>query len=202
MARKRSALFAAIPATICLVAMIVMSSRATGNAPATAQPTPHETTTKDRARRDVRMLDDIYKGAIVTITQHYVNDEDAIPAGTAFKKLFVAAETKGWHRVRLVDATGEPYSDENVAEDEFEKRAIKALVSGKAWYEEEEKREGVNHLRVATPIPVVFEKCVMCHDNYADVPKGQAIGALTYTVPIDGKLMTELAKKGRVKSKK
>ncbi len=155
----------------------------------------------ERTRREVRMLDDIYKGAIVTITQHYVNDKDTIPAGTAFKKLFVAAEEKGWHRTRLVDATGEPYSDENVAEDDFEKRAIKALVGGKGWFEDVEVRDGVRHLRVATAVPVVFEKCVMCHDNYADVPKGRAIGALTYTVPINGKLMTPLAKKKRAEAK-
>lgn len=157
---------------------------------------------RERVRREVRMLDDIYKSGIVTITQHYVTDDKTIAAGTAFKKLFVAAEEKGWHRVRLVDATGEPYDDVNVAEDDFEKRAIKALVSGKPWFEEEEKREGVRHLRVATPIPVVLEKCVMCHDNYADVPKGKAIGALTYTVPINGKLMTPLAKKKRAEAEK
>ena len=142
----------------------------------------------DRARREVRMLDDIYKGSIVTITQNYVNDKDTIPAGTAFKKLFEAVEKKGWHRVRLVDATGEPYSDENVAKDAFEKAAIKKLVAGEAWVEKLETREGVKHLRVGTPIPVVFKKCVMCHDNYEGVKKGQAIGALIYTIPIDGAL--------------
>jgi len=144
----------------------------------------------ERTRREVRMLDDIYKGGVVTITTHYVNDEDAIPAGTAFKQLFEAAEAKGWHRVRLVDATGEPYSDENVAEDDFERMAIKKLVEGETWVEATEVREGTKHLRVATPIPVVFEKCTMCHDNYSDVPKGKAIGALTYVVPIDGPLVT------------
>lgn len=144
----------------------------------------------ERARREVRMLDDIYKGGIVTITQHYVDDENAVPAGTAFKKLFEAAEKKGWHKVRLVDVTGDPYSDENVAEDAFEKAAVKQLAKGKAWVEAVELRKGTRHLRVATPIPVVFAKCVMCHDNYADVPKGKAIGALTYALPINGPLVT------------
>lgn len=149
----------------------------------------------ERTRREVRMLDDLYKGAIVSITQHYVNDKDTIPAGTAFKSLFVAVEKKGWHKVRLLDATGEPYSDENVAEDGFEKNAIKALVAGKASVEAIEVRNGTRHLRVVTPIPVVFEKCIMCHDNYRDVPKGKAIGALSYTVPIDGPLVLKSAVK-------
>lgn len=149
----------------------------------------------ERTRREVRMLDDIYKGGIVTITTHYVNDKDTIPAGTAFKKLFEAAEKKGWHRVRLLDATGEPYSDENVAEDAFEKQAVKELVKGKNWVENIETRKGTRHLRVLTPIPVVFDKCVMCHDNYADVPKGRAIGALSYTLPIDGPLVVPKKKK-------
>jgi len=149
----------------------------------------------ERTRREVRMLDDLYKGAIVAITQHYVNDKETIPAGTAFKSLFVAVEKKGWHKVRLIDVSGEPYSDENVAEDDFEKMAVKALAAGKANVETIEVRDGTRHLRVATPIPVVFDKCVMCHDNYADVPKGQAIGALSYTMPIDGPLVLKPAKK-------
>ncbi|MEM7314133.1 MAG: DUF3365 domain-containing protein [Planctomycetota bacterium] len=140
----------------------------------------------ERARREVRMLDDIYKGGIVTITQHYVNDEDAIPAGTAFKKLFEAAEKKGWHKVRLLDATGDPYNVDNEAETAFEKMAVKKLAAGEANVESVEVRKGVRHLLVATPIPVVFKKCTMCHENYEDVPEGKAIGALSYVVPVDG----------------
>lgn len=146
-------------------------------------------------RREVRMLDDIYKGGIVTITKHYVTDDDSIPAGTAFKLLFEAAEAKGWHRVRLLDATGDPYDLSNVAEDDFEKNAVKELVAGKTWVEATEVRKGVRHLRVATPIPVVFEKCVMCHDSYADLPEGRAIGALSYLLPIDGPLVSKNAPK-------
>lgn len=164
---------------------------------------PNDAKTKDvlldRTRREVRMLDDLYKGAIVAITQHYVNDKQTIPAGTAFKSLFVAVEKKGWHKVRLIDVSGEPYSDENVAEDDFEKMAVKALAAGKANVESIEVRDGTRHLRVATPIPVVFEKCVMCHDNYADVPKGKAIGALSYTMPIDGPLVLKATEKDAAK---
>ncbi len=149
----------------------------------------------ERTRREVRMLDDIYKGGIVTITDNFVTDKKEIPAGTAFKLLFESAEKKGWHRVRLLDATGSPYDDENVAEDEFEENAIKQLVAGETWVEKIETRDGVRHLRVATPIPVVFEKCIMCHDNYADAPAGGAIGALTYVLPIDGALVSKLAPK-------
>ena len=164
--------------------------------PARAQLAPQITDPAvERARREVRMLDDIYKGGIVTITEHYVNDEDAIPAGTAFKRLFEAAAEKGWHKVRLLDATGDPYNDENVADDEFDRDAIQQLVAGKDRVEAIEEREGIRHLRVVTPIPVVFEKCTMCHDHYADVPKGQPIGALSYLLPIDGPLVPELNKK-------
>lgn len=139
----------------------------------------------ERTRDTVRMLDDIYKGGIVAITANYVNDKDTIPAGTAFKQVFKSAEENGWHTVRLVDGLGEPLNDENSPIDGFEKKALKALVSGKsAWYEKVESSDGKRVLRVATPVPVVFEKCIMCHDNYEDVPKGQAIGALTYKIPI------------------
>lgn len=142
----------------------------------------------ERTRKTVRMLDDIYKGGIVAITQNYVTDEDSIPAGTAFKEVFRTAEKNGWHKVRLVDGLGEPINDENAPIDAFEKKALAALVAGESsWFEQidEGKKKGKRTLRVATPIPVVFEKCIMCHDNYADVPAGQAIGALTYSIEIE-----------------
>lgn len=145
----------------------------------------------ERARREARMLDDIYKNGIVAITDNFVNDKEMIPAGTAFKQVFAAAEKNGWHKVRLVDATGEPLEEENSPEDDFEKMAIKKLVNGEEWVEAIENRKGTRQLRVATPIPVVLTKCVMCHDNYEDVPKGQAIGALTYVIPIDGPLVLD-----------
>lgn len=139
-----------------------------------------------RTRKTVQMLDDIYKGGIVAITENYVNDKDTIPAGTAFKQVFKSAQEKGWHTVRLVDGLDAPLNEENAPNDEFEKKALKALVAGKTgWYEAEEVKDGKRTLRVATAIPVVFEKCIMCHDNYADVPKGQAVGALTYKITIE-----------------
>ena len=138
-----------------------------------------------RTIREVKMLDDIYKGGIVLITKNYVNGEEDLPAGTAFKKLFEAAKKNGWHEVRLVDATGEPYNDENVAVSDFEKRAIKELKAGKPFVEETVTEKDKRYLLAATPIPVVMEKCTMCHSNYDMKKKGLVIGALTYRVPID-----------------
>ena len=138
-----------------------------------------------RARKQVEMLDGIYKNAIVLVTEHYVTEESDLPAGTAFKKLFEITKEKGWCETRLLDATGDPYNDENVANDAFEKKAIKQLVSGKAYYDEVIEKDGKRYLRAATAVPVVMKKCVMCHDNYEDVPKGKAIGALGYIVPIE-----------------
>ena len=140
----------------------------------------------ERTRKTVRMLDDIYKGGIVAITENYVNDKDTIPAGTAFKQVFKSAQEKGWHTVRLVDGLGAPLNEENAPIDAFEKQALRSLVAGKtAWFEQEETIDGKRTLRVATPVPVVFAKCIMCHDNYEGVPAGQAIGALTYKITIE-----------------
>ena len=138
----------------------------------------------ERAIREVKMLDDIYKGGIVLITKNYVNGEEDLPAGTAFKKLFEAAKKNGWHDVRLVDATGDPYNEENVAVSDFEKRAIKELKAGKPFVDETITEDNKRYLLAATPIPVVMEKCTMCHSNYDIDEKGLVIGALTYRVPI------------------
>lgn len=138
----------------------------------------------ERARREVRMLDDLYKSAIVLITEHYVQDGNDLPAGSAFKALFQTMKDKGWHDVRLLDATGQPYNDENLPSDDFEKNAIKELAGGKASVDQVITEDGRRYLRVATAIPVVMEKCTMCHENYRSVPEGKAIGALGYKLPI------------------
>ncbi|MGQ0636405.1 MAG: c-type heme family protein [Planctomycetaceae bacterium] len=139
----------------------------------------------ERTRKQVRMLDDLYKTAVVLITEHYVNKDGDLPAGTAAKALFGAMKSKGWHEVRLVDATGDPIMKANSPADDFEKAAVKQLLAGKAGHEEVVEKEGQRYLRSATPIPVVMKKCIMCHPHYEDVKQGQPIGALAYTLPIE-----------------
>jgi Protein of unknown function (DUF3365) len=136
----------------------------------------------NRARREVKLLDDIYKTAIVLITKHYVEEDSDLPAGEAFKVLFAGMKEKGWHEVRLLDATGEPLNVENSPQDPFEKNAITALLAGKPYYEEQAAIEGKRLLRAATPLPIVMDKCTMCHSNYRDQ---KVIGALGYTLPLD-----------------
>ncbi len=135
-----------------------------------------------RARREVKLLDDIYKTAIVLITKHYVDEKSDLAAGEAFKVLFESVKEKGWHEVRLIDATGDPLNSENEPADAFERNAVKALLAKQPYYEEIVRKDGKPYLRAATPIPVVLEKCTLCHDNYRG--KG-VIGALGYTLPLE-----------------
>jgi len=139
----------------------------------------------ERTRKQVRMLDDLYKTAIVLVTTHYVEEDSDLAAGEAFQALFGAMKEKGWHEVRLLDATGDPIEEGNAPQDAFEKRAIQSLKNGETFVERVITRDGKHYLRAATPIPVVLEKCIMCHANYEGVRKGQPIGALGYTLPIE-----------------
>lgn len=163
-----------------IVASAVSSSTAEKSKKAKADPAAVE-----RTRKTVRMLDDVYKTAVVLITEHYVKSEDTLPAGSAAKALFAAIKKKGWHEVKLLDASGEPYNDENVATDEFEKSAIERLRKGESFVDKVEIQKGKPVLRAATPIPVVLEKCIMCHENYRSAKKGAPIGALLYTIPVE-----------------
>ncbi len=138
----------------------------------------------ERTRKQVKMLDDIYKGSIVLVTKNYVNSENDLPAGTAFKQIFAIAKEKGWHDVRLVDATDNPIEPENAPRDGFEKRAIEALRAGKTFVDEIVENKSGSYLEVATPIPVVMDKCIMCHEHYRNVAAGVPIGALVYSVPL------------------
>lgn len=190
---KRSS---AVSVVLLTAGLLLSASRGTAE-DAQHQP-PSDSTTADaknvseeesdralaQARREVKMLDDIYKTSIVLITTHYVDEDTDLPAGSAFKALFEAVEKKGWHKVRLVDASGEAVNDENYAKPGFEKRAIAELLKGKPAYEEIESSDGKRYLKAATAIPVVMDKCIMCHENYRGLPQGRAIGALSYQIPI------------------
>lgn len=138
-----------------------------------------------RTRKSVRMLDDIYKTAIVLITDKYVNSKDDFPAGGAAVEWFKQISQKGWHDVRLLDATGQPESATNVAKDDFEREGIKSLKLGKDFVEKVEKRDGKYYLRAMTPVPVVMKKCALCHPHYTQAKPGEAIGALSYTLAIE-----------------
>ena len=156
-----------------------------------AEPTPQKAKNEpsaaatERTRKTVRMMDDVYKTAVVLITDKYVNDENDFPAGSAAIALFSEVEKKGWHGVRLLDVTGKPYDDKNVAKDEFEKQGVRQLKDGKDYYEQIIEKDGKPYLRAMTPVPVVMQKCVMCHPHYGDAKKGAAIGAISYTLPIE-----------------
>lgn len=164
-----------------VVALLVFGAGATSAADAKK---PKKDRALERTRDQVKMLDDVYKTTVVLITQAYVEDESSFPAGKAAKMLFKAIKEKGHHEVKILDASGEPYSQRNVAKDEFDKAAVKALLGGKDWYEKVEKQGKKRFLRAATPIPVVMQKCVLCHENYKSVKEGQPIGLLSYTIEI------------------
>lgn len=136
----------------------------------------------ERTRQQVKMLDDLYKSAVVLITKHYVKDSSILSAATASKALFAEMEKKGWHQVRLLGLTNLIYNPENKPNDTFEVDASKKLLAGAAWHEKVINKNGKPYLRVATAIPVVMEKCIMCHATWKG-NKGN-IGALSYTVPI------------------
>ncbi len=137
----------------------------------------------DRTRRQILMLDDLYKTAVVAITEHYVNDPSTLSAASAAKVLFAAMKKNGWHEARLLGFTDVLFNaSENAPKDEFENKAKTALLGGAANYEEVVSKGGKDYLRMATAVPVVMEKCIMCHADFKD--KKGAIGAIAYTVEL------------------
>ena len=142
-----------------------------------------DTAAVDRTRKQILMLDDLYKTAVVAITEHYVNDPSTLSAASAAKVLFAAMKKNGWHEARLLGFTDVLFNaSENAPKDEFENKAKEALLGGAANYEEVVSKGGKDYLRMATAVPVVMEKCIMCHADFKD--KKGAIGAIAYTVEL------------------
>lgn len=135
----------------------------------------------ERTRAQVKMLDDLYKSAVISITSKYVNKQDETPAAAVAKDVFEYMQDKGWHKTRLLDATGRPMRKANVAKTDFEKKAVAAIKAGKPYFEEIDQADGKRVLRAATVVPAVMQQCVECHPH---VKKGEVLGVLSYEVLI------------------
>ena len=135
----------------------------------------------NEARETVRMLDDLYKTFIVLITGEYVKNPSVLAAATLSKRVFAVMGKKGWHKARLLDATGHPFNPDNNPKDKFERDAIEALIAGKSYFERVEKVEGKEYLRAATSVSAVMVGCISCHP---DRKIGDLLGAISYSIPL------------------
>ena len=137
----------------------------------------------ERTRQQVEMLDTLYKTAIVLITDKYVTDPSKFSGASAAKALFDTMKENGYHEVRLVGLTDTLINPSaNKPKDAFEEQAKEKLLAGKPSHEEVVTLDGKRYLRKATPVPVVLEKCAMCHANFKD--NDGVIGTLAYTIPL------------------
>lgn len=134
----------------------------------------------NRTREQIKMLDDLYKTAVVGINDTYVGQQQDVPAAMVAAQVFAEMRKKGYHDARLVDVTGKPKHDDNVAKTPFEKAAVKEILAGKTYYEEIGEKDGKPVLRAATLVPAVNKTCAACHR----VKVGDKLGTIVYEVPI------------------
>ncbi len=165
----------------CLFAGSCVLCMGRGGHSRAAEPSRPDEDAVQRAQDTVKLLDDLHKGYVVNITATYVKAQERTPAAHIAKKVFAHVEKNGGPKVRLIDATGSPINKENVAQSNFEKRAIRKLADGETYFSEVGSKNNRHVLRAATPVPVVMQQCIRCHPGYKE---GQLLGALVYEVPI------------------
>jgi Protein of unknown function (DUF3365) len=181
---KKIVLALSIGFVVCLsIALASLGQSSLAQEPKAQGTVADKSPAMERTRKQAKMLDTLYKSAIVLITKNYVDGKESLAAGDAFQALFQTMKENGFHEVRLLDATGEPYDDDNKPKNEYEKAAIKAMLDGSKIYEAVVKEGDKTYLLSTTPIPVVMDKCVMCHSNYEG--KKGAIGALGIKLPVE-----------------
>lgn len=134
----------------------------------------------ERTREQVQMLDTLYKTAVVSITNNYIEGQASTPAASVAKDVFEAMHKKGYHSARLIDATGKPKNKANVAKTDFEKKAVEQMKAGKPYYEEVAQVDGKHVLRAATIVPVVLKQCAACHGK----KEGALLGTIVYELQI------------------
>lgn len=130
------------------------------------------------ARRQVQMLDALYKNAVVSITERFQRGQPAIMVA---KDVFQAMHDGKYHSARLVDATGSPLGEENEPDTDFEKRAAKAMQEGKDYLEEVVGEGKERKFLAATRVPAVHKRCAECHS----VQEGELLGFIRYEIPIE-----------------
>ena len=135
----------------------------------------------ERAREQVKMLDDLYKTAVVSITKRYVGAQDKQPAIMVAQDVFGTMKKNGWHSAKLVDATGEPLGVDGAPKTDFEKAAAKEMNAGKAYIDRVVGEGKDRRLLAATVVPVVMKKCTECHTHKK---VGEVLGFIRYDVPI------------------
>jgi hypothetical protein len=135
----------------------------------------------ERTREQVKMLDDLYKNAVVSITKRYVANQDGKPAIMVAQDIFGAMQKQGWHSAKLVAATDEPLNEDNAPSTEFEKDAAKAINAGKPYFDRVVGEGKGRRLLAATVVPVVMKKCAECHINKK---VGEVLGFIRYDLPI------------------
>jgi hypothetical protein len=168
-------------ALILLAGTILLASAADTSRSVTAADAKAPDVAKvEQARTTVKMLDDLYKTAVVAVTSKYVEQQSDTPAAAIAKEVFEAMHKKGWHTARLVDATGKPKNKDNVARSNFEKKAVEAIKGGQTYLDELDEKDGKPVLRAATLVPSVLKQCAICHGG----KEGRVLGAIIYEMPI------------------
>ena len=71
----------------------------------------------ERTREQVKILDELYKNAVVSITKRY----DGPPAIKVAMDVFAAMEKSGRHKAKLVGANDSPQNEANLPKTDFEK---------------------------------------------------------------------------------
>jgi hypothetical protein len=164
----------------CCALLAVVIAVVCGSHPNADEPKKPDPAAVERTREQVKMLDALYKNAVVSVTKNYVNQQADVPAAAVAKDVFAAMKNAKFHDARLVDVTGKPKNKENVAKTDFEKRAVKEIKSGKEYFEELAEVDGKAVLRVATVVPAVLPQCVVCHGKR----EKNLLGTIVYELPI------------------
>jgi hypothetical protein len=128
-------------------------------------------------RRLVRMMDDIYKHAVLATHKMYVQDAGTPSAITWAKQVLPQVEAKGWPRAHIFSGTGRPLHPDNEPKDDFERAAVRAFQGGKSAVEAVEG----DTLRYASEIRVTDRSCLMCHVRNHE---GDLLGGVSYRVAL------------------
>jgi hypothetical protein len=173
---RRTARLASAAALVVAASGAFLALSARGDDPSSPKADP----ALERTREQVKMLDDLYKNAVVSITKRYVGEQEREPAIMVAQDVFGAMRKQGWHSAKLVDSTGDPLGPDNAPRTDFEKEAARAMNAGKPYFDRVVGEGDDRRLLAATLVPAVMQQCADCHGKKV----GDVLGFIRYDLKI------------------
>lgn len=168
----------AIMALVCVTCLVMTSFAAPpGDAKKAAEP---PRVSVETARERAKLTHNIYSATLDVVHHHYFRGERASVPARAMEDVFKVIAKEEHISAKWIAVNAKAMSIDHKPEGDFEKQAVKAIVSGQNEYERVE--DGV--YRRAVGISLMNRGCLGCHLGFGATGQTKRFAGLVISIPV------------------